>query len=89
MEAPPFDVAAMLGEEFGGREGWKHVLREAEQLAQELDDNAVLVRMLRVDGRCYVSELETQSNSTGRCIAPGVQCSAALLSAGALALHHH
>lgn len=44
MEAPPFDVDAMLGKEFGDRAGWKDVLREANQLARELDDNSVLVR---------------------------------------------
>lgn len=44
MEAPPFDVEAMLGKEFGDRADWKDVLREADQLARELDDNSVLVR---------------------------------------------
>lgn len=43
MEAPPFDVAAMLGEELGNRKGWKDVLREADELVEELDK--VLVRM--------------------------------------------
>lgn len=42
MKAPPFDVAAMLGEEFGDRKGWKDVLREADELVDELDK--VLVR---------------------------------------------
>ncbi|CAM9886635.1 unnamed protein product [Ectocarpus fasciculatus] len=37
MEAPPFDLPALLGKEFGDREGWKDVLREAQQLALELD----------------------------------------------------
>lgn len=44
MEAPPFDVEAMLGKEFGDRADWKDVLREADQLARELDDKSVLVR---------------------------------------------
>eukprot|EP00752_Nemacystus_decipiens_P003022 g2802.t1 len=42
MEAPPFDVEAMLGKEFGDRADWKEVLREADQLARELDENSVL-----------------------------------------------
>ncbi|CAM9791867.1 unnamed protein product [Pylaiella littoralis] len=37
MEAPPFNVAAMLSEEFGNRKGWKEVLREADELVNELD----------------------------------------------------
>ena len=44
MEAPPFDVEAMLGKEFGDRADWKDVLREADQLARELDEKSVLVR---------------------------------------------
>ncbi|CAM9431375.1 unnamed protein product [Ectocarpus sp. 8 AP-2014] len=38
MEAPPFDLPALLGKEFGDREGWKDVLREAQRLALELDE---------------------------------------------------
>lgn len=45
MEAPPFDLPALLGKEFGDREGWKDVLREAQRLALELD--AILVRSER------------------------------------------
>lgn len=45
MEAPPFDLPALLGKEFGDREGWKDVLRGAQQLALELD--AILVRSER------------------------------------------
>lgn len=49
MEAPPFNVAAMLSEEFGNRKGWKEVLREADELVNELDK--VLVRTLSEDLR--------------------------------------
>lgn len=42
MEAPPFDVALMLGKEFGSREGWQDVLKDANALVKELD--SILVR---------------------------------------------
>lgn len=48
METPPFDVALMLGKEFGDRAGWKEVLKEAKSLAQTLD--SVLVRVRRESG---------------------------------------
>lgn len=51
MEAPPFDVEAMLGKEFGDRADWKDVLGEADQLARELNENSLLVRMVF---RCFL-----------------------------------
>eukprot|EP00903_Cladosiphon_okamuranus_P009166 g8756.t4 len=42
MEAPPFDVEVMLGKEFSDRADWKDVLREADRLARELDENSIL-----------------------------------------------
>lgn len=87
MEAPPFDVAAMLGEELGGREGWKDVLREAEQLARELDDAAILVRTPRVDARRCVSDQETRSIDWCGEMAPK-ECKRCSIPFGWGALHH-
>lgn len=82
MEAPPFDVEAMLGKEFGDRADWKEVLREADQLAHELDDNSVLVRTvvsLFIFANSGARQAVYQNNATSLlyvsgCTAGGVDC---------------